>query len=78
VLKHDTKLGGITPRFFSATYREKIDKLQMICRKLHILSNSANFSADRPLLPAYNFAPQSPLSISFIVWGYGLPKISGD
>jgi len=28
----------------------------MICRKLHILSNSAKFSAGRPVLPAYNFS----------------------
>jgi len=38
-------------------------------QKMHILSNSAKFSAGRPLLPAYNFWPQWPLHIIFIVWG---------
>jgi len=28
----------------------------MIRQKLHILSNSAKFSAGRPVLPAYNFS----------------------
>jgi len=36
---------------------------------MRILSNSAKFSAGRPLLPAYNFRPQWPLPIALIVWG---------
>ena len=35
---------------------EKIDKLQMIRRKLQILFNSAKFFSSRPLFVAYNFS----------------------
>ena len=35
---------------------EKSGKLQMMHKNVRILSNSAKFSAGRPLLPAYNFS----------------------
>jgi len=48
-------------------------------QKMHILFNIANFSAGRPLLPAYNFfCPQSPLPIALSFGGCGLPKIFGN
>jgi len=40
---------------------------------MHILSNSAEFSAGWPLLPVYNFLAQLPLPIALIVWGLWPP-----
>jgi len=43
----------------------------MMCKNLHIMSNSAKCSAGRPLLPAYNFSTTKPLllTLTCIIWG---------
>jgi len=46
---------------------------------MRILSNSAKFSAGRPLLPVYNFPATMATTYSTYCLGlYGLPKIFGD
>jgi len=43
-------------------------------QKMRILSNSAKFSAVRPLLPVYNFSATMPLPQALlIIWICGLP-----
>ena len=51
----------------------------MIRKKMHILSNTAKFSAIWPLLPAYNFSAMITTTYStYHLGGCGLPKIFGD